>query len=121
LPIRSRGVDAAYAKSGVPSAADSVFAHLRLRRPIYCDFSGYTDMAIGLAMLLEFRLPNNFSRPTAPPRSSPLAPLAYHPVFLGCATISISRSRQPARRLSEIRNILVTMPGRLWHGASRTS
>ena len=30
---------------------------------IYCDFSGYTDMAIGLAAILGVRLPNNFARP----------------------------------------------------------
>jgi D-alanyl-lipoteichoic acid acyltransferase DltB (MBOAT superfamily) len=30
---------------------------------IYCDFSGYTDIAIGLALLLGFRLPINFNSP----------------------------------------------------------
>ena len=30
---------------------------------IYCDFSGYTDIAIGLALLLGFRFPQNFDRP----------------------------------------------------------
>lgn len=30
---------------------------------IYCDFSGYTDMAIGTAILLGVRLPTNFQRP----------------------------------------------------------
>jgi D-alanyl-lipoteichoic acid acyltransferase DltB (MBOAT superfamily) len=30
---------------------------------IYADFSGYTDMAIGLALLLGFRFPQNFDRP----------------------------------------------------------
>ncbi len=30
---------------------------------IYCDFSGYTDIAIGLALLLGFRLTINFNRP----------------------------------------------------------
>lgn len=30
---------------------------------IYCDFSGYSDMAIGLALLLGFRLPDNFNSP----------------------------------------------------------
>lgn len=30
---------------------------------IYCDFSGYTDIAIGLALLLGFRLNINFNRP----------------------------------------------------------
>ncbi|MEM8709928.1 MAG: MBOAT family O-acyltransferase [Planctomycetota bacterium] len=30
---------------------------------IYCDFSGYTDMAIACAMLLGYRLPINFNAP----------------------------------------------------------
>ncbi len=30
---------------------------------IYCDFSGYTDIAIGVALLLGFRLPLNFNSP----------------------------------------------------------
>ncbi|WP_196894537.1 MBOAT family O-acyltransferase [Aureivirga marina] len=30
---------------------------------IYCDFSGYSDMAIGLALLLGFTLPENFRTP----------------------------------------------------------
>jgi D-alanyl-lipoteichoic acid acyltransferase DltB (MBOAT superfamily) len=30
---------------------------------IYCDFSGYSDMAIGLAALMGFRLPINFNSP----------------------------------------------------------
>jgi D-alanyl-lipoteichoic acid acyltransferase DltB (MBOAT superfamily) len=30
---------------------------------IYCDFSGYTDIAIGIAMLLGFKFPQNFDRP----------------------------------------------------------
>lgn len=30
---------------------------------IYCDFSGYSDVAIGLAAVMGFQLPNNFSFP----------------------------------------------------------
>ncbi|MFC2151123.1 MBOAT family O-acyltransferase [Bacteroidota bacterium] len=30
---------------------------------IYCDFSGYTDIAIGVALLLGFKLPINFNSP----------------------------------------------------------
>jgi len=30
---------------------------------IYCDFSGYTDIALGLALLMGFRLPANFNSP----------------------------------------------------------
>lgn len=30
---------------------------------IYCDFSGYTDIAIGIALLFGYSLPNNFNYP----------------------------------------------------------
>src|SRR5262249_25960622 len=30
---------------------------------IYCDFSGYTDMALGFALILGFKLTQNFNRP----------------------------------------------------------
>ncbi|MBC8172964.1 MAG: MBOAT family protein [Chitinophagales bacterium] len=30
---------------------------------VYCDFSGYTDMAIGIALLMGFHLPQNFNAP----------------------------------------------------------
>jgi len=30
---------------------------------IYCDFSGYTDIAIGVALIIGFRLPVNFNSP----------------------------------------------------------
>ena len=30
---------------------------------IYCDFSGYSDMAIGIALLLGFHFPDNFNAP----------------------------------------------------------
>ncbi len=34
---------------------------------IYFDFSGYTDIAIGLGKLMGFNLPENFERPTSSP------------------------------------------------------
>jgi D-alanyl-lipoteichoic acid acyltransferase DltB (MBOAT superfamily) len=30
---------------------------------VYCDFSGYTDIAIGVALLMGFKLPTNFNSP----------------------------------------------------------
>ena len=36
---------------------------------IYADFFGYTNMAIGIALLLGFRFPQNFDAPTPRPRS----------------------------------------------------
>lgn len=44
---------------------DALFAALAYTVVIYCDFSGYSDMAIGVALLLGFRTPENFRRPYA--------------------------------------------------------
>ncbi|CAN5905394.1 hypothetical protein BH23ACT2_BH23ACT2_27630 [soil metagenome] len=44
-------------------AADTLLGIYGYAIQIYCDFSGYTDMAIGLALLLGFRFPPNFDAP----------------------------------------------------------
>jgi hypothetical protein len=49
-----------------PQAADGVaitFATVLYAFQLYCDFSGYTDIAIGSALILGFRLSHNFNRP----------------------------------------------------------
>jgi alginate O-acetyltransferase complex protein AlgI len=51
---------------GVPQAyhgADLLFAAYAYAAQIYCDFSGYTDIAIGLALLMGFVFPQNFRSP----------------------------------------------------------
>ena len=51
---------------GVPqayAAPDAILAAYAYAAQIYCDFSGYTDMAIGLALLLGFVFPQNFNSP----------------------------------------------------------
>lgn len=45
------------------SASMAWFAALCYTMQIYFDFSGYSDMAIGIARMLSFRLPENFERP----------------------------------------------------------
>ena len=55
-------VDAAYTTNAL-NAPTALMAIYGFSMQIYCDFSGYTDMAIGLAMLIGIRLPNNFRRP----------------------------------------------------------
>jgi D-alanyl-lipoteichoic acid acyltransferase DltB (MBOAT superfamily) len=45
------------------SGLDNLFATYGFAVQIYCDFSGYTDIAIGLALLLGIRFPQNFDRP----------------------------------------------------------
>ena len=89
---------------------------------IYCDFSGYTDMAIGLALLLGFQLPQNFNRPYLAlslrdfwrrwhmTLSRWLRDYLYIP---------LGGNRDGPRRT--YRNLMLTMLlGGLWHGASWT-
>ncbi len=45
------------------SAIDVLVGILAYAVQIYCDFSAYTDIAIGLALLLGFKLPENFDAP----------------------------------------------------------
>lgn len=42
---------------------ENFFALLVYSMQVYADFSGYTDIAIGVAMLMGFRLPQNFDAP----------------------------------------------------------
>ena len=51
---------------GVPQqfhAPDVLLAAYAYTAQIYCDFSGYTDMAIGLALLMGYVFPQNFNSP----------------------------------------------------------
>lgn len=61
--LATRLVDPAFANPATHSAIDSGLAILGYAAQIYCDFSAYTDIAIGTAMLLGFQLPPNFNRP----------------------------------------------------------
>lgn len=45
------------------SAFENLMATYGYSIQIYCDFSGYSDMAIGIALLLGYRLPMNFNVP----------------------------------------------------------
>lgn len=42
---------------------ESLMAMFGFTLQIYCDFSGYSDMAIGIALLLGFRFKDNFNAP----------------------------------------------------------
>ncbi len=87
---------------------------------IYGDFAGYTDMAIGIALLLGFKIPPNFRVPY----------FAVSPVdFWRRWHISLSTwlrdylyiSLGGNRNNRRFRNVMITMLlGGLWHGAAWT-
>lgn len=56
-------VNEAYGNAGVTSGLALLSATYAFAVQIYCDFSGYTDIAIGSALVLGIRLPANFREP----------------------------------------------------------
>lgn len=87
---------------------------------VYVDFSGYTDIAIGVALLLGFRLPRNFNSPYKATNignfwkrwhislSSWLKDYLYIP--LG--------GNRRGRIMTDVNLMLTMLLGGLWHGAS---
>lgn len=89
---------------------------------LYCDFSGYSEMAIGTAALLGYRLPINFAFPYFA-RSLAGVWRRWHITMTGWfrdyVYIALGGSRGGARRT--LRNILlVFLVTGVWHGAAWT-
>ena len=89
---------------------------------IYFDFSGYSDMALGLAKLLGFELPENFRRPYCAANIVDF----WRRWHISLSTwlrdylyISLGGNRHGKART--LRNLMITMAlGGLWHGAAYT-
>ncbi len=109
---------------GVPQAyhaPDVLLAAYAYAAQIYCDFSGYTDIAIGLALLMGFVFPQNFNSPY---RATGFRDFwqRWHMTlsrFLrDFLYIPLGGSRGGSR-LMTYRNLMITMVlGGLWHGAA---
>jgi alginate O-acetyltransferase complex protein AlgI len=121
--VIARGlVDPLWAQADGLATGEAWLAALGYTVQIYFDFSGYSDMAVGLALLLGFRFPQNFDSPY---RASSIADFwrrwhmslsfwlrdyLYIPLGGSRGTIAVAA-----------RNLLLTMfLGGLWHGAAWT-
>jgi len=90
-------VDPVFATPAAYDAASMWIAAAIYHVQIYCDFSGYTDMAIATAALLGYRLPENFAFRIWRERARFLARLAHD------ADALVPRlCLRPARRQSRI-------------------
>ncbi len=110
------------ARHGVPGGEAAWQASLAYSLQLYFDFSGYSDMAIGLALLFGFRLPVNFASPYQA-RSFVEFWRRWHmtlSVFLrDYLYIPLGGNRRGAVR--RYLNLFVTMLlAGLWHGAGWT-
>ena len=87
---------------------------------IYCDFSGYSDMAIGLALLMGFWLPPNFRTPY---QSASITEF-WRRWHISLSTwlrdyLYISLGGNRGGKFKTYINLFLTMLlGGLWHGAS---
>lgn len=117
--LASELVDPVFAAPTNYGGPDLTVAAYAYAVQIYCDFSAYSDMAIGLAALLGFRFPANFAQPYRAQRlrefwqrwnislSFWLRDYLYKP---------LGGNRRG--RWITYRNLLVTMLlGGIWHGA----
>jgi len=115
-------VDPVFGDPAQRSAPDALFGILGYAIVIYADFSGYTDIAIGVAKLLGFQFPRNFDRPYAA-RSIQDFWRRWHMTLSRWLRdylyIPLGGNRRGKRRTSI--NIMLTMIlGGLWHGAAWT-
>ncbi|MFL1484682.1 MBOAT family O-acyltransferase [Marinobacter sp. LN3S78] len=102
------------------SSLDLLIALYAYALQIYCDFSGYSDIAIGVALMLGFRLPINFNRPYLAKDPSEFWTrwhISLSTWLRDYLYISLGGNRRGP--LITKRNLFITMLlGGLWHGAS---
>jgi alginate O-acetyltransferase complex protein AlgI len=115
-------VNSYFADPGSAGTALSWFAVLAYSLQLYFDFSGYSDMAVGLAHLLGITFPQNFNSPYKAENISDF----WRRWHISLSTwlrdylfIPLGGSR--GSNLMTMRNLVITMfLGGLWHGANWT-
>jgi D-alanyl-lipoteichoic acid acyltransferase DltB (MBOAT superfamily) len=115
-------VDPVFASPRQHSGLEVIFAVWGYAVQIYADFSGYTDIAIGVALLLGFRFPQNFNRPYTAVSLQDFW-RRWHMTLSNWLRdylyIPLGGNRGQEWKISV--NILITMLlGGLWHGAAWT-
>ena len=115
-------VDGVFATPGQYSSLEVLVGIWAYSVQIYCDFSGYSDIAIGLALLLGFRSPVNFNAPYTA-RSVQDFWGRWHMTLSRCLRdyLYIPLGGNRGSQLATYRNLLLTMViGGFWHGADWT-
>ena len=115
-------VDDVFGAPGQHSSLELLFAVYAYAVQIYADFSGYTDIAIGIALLLGFKFPQNFNSPYTAVSVQDFW-RRWHMTLSrwlrDYVYIPLGGNRKGGRRTYV--NLLLTMLiGGLWHGAGWT-
>ncbi len=120
--LASSIVDDVFGAPGQHSSLEILVAVYAYAVQIYADFSGYTDMAIGLALLLGFRFPQNFDSPYSAVSIQDFW-RRWHMTLSRWLRdyVYIPLGGNRRGELGIYRNLLATMLiGGLWHGAGWT-
>ena len=115
-------VDAVFASPQSHSSLEVLVGVWAYAIQIYADFSGYTDMAIGIALLLGFRFPQNFDSPYAAESIQDFW-RRWHMTLSRWLRdyLYIPLGGNRGGRGTTYRNLMITMVlGGLWHGAAWT-
>ncbi len=118
--LATRLVDPVFGSPLLHSRLDVLAAVYGYAVQIYCDFSAYSDMAIGLALLLGFQFPQNFDRPYAAVTLQDF----WHRWHMSLSRwlrdyLYIPLGGNRKGRIRTYVNLLLTMLlGGLWHGAA---
>ncbi|MBC7987323.1 MAG: MBOAT family protein [Sphingomonadaceae bacterium] len=113
-------VDPVFFDPTAHSTVDLLFGVYGYAVQIYCDFSAYSDMAIGLAALLGYRFPHNFNQPY---RARSLQDfwrrwhISLSSWLRDYLYVSLGGSRHGLARLC-LALMTTMLLGGLWHGAS---
>ncbi|HMK26120.1 MAG TPA: MBOAT family O-acyltransferase [Chitinophagaceae bacterium] len=113
-------VDSTYNNYGEQSGGLLLLATVFFAIQIYCDFSGYSDMAIGVARMLGFRFRENFNLPYFATSITDF----WRRWHISLSTwlrdyLYIPLGGNRNGKLATYKNIMLTMLlGGLWHGAS---
>ena len=118
--LASTLVDNVFANPDGHSSHDVLLGVYGYAIQIYADFSGYTDIAIGVALLLGFRFPTNFD---CPYRALSLRDFwkRWHITLSSWLRdyLYIPLGGNRGRNSETYRNLLITMVlGGLWHGST---
>jgi alginate O-acetyltransferase complex protein AlgI len=112
--------DPIFADPGLYSTPSVWCGLLAYALQIYCDFSGYSDMAIGTAKMIGYDLPENFNMPYVS-KSITEFWRRWHMTLSSWLKdylyISLGGNRRGTRR-TYINLMLTMLLGGLWHGAS---
>jgi len=120
--LASSIVDQVFAAPGQHSSLEILIAVYAYAVQIYADFSGYTDIAIGIALLLGFSFPQNFDSPYAAVSVQDFW-RRWHMTLSrwlrDYVYIPLGGNRRGS--VATYRNLMLTMLiGGLWHGAAWT-